>query len=173
MNIFQRFRFRNQMEDVAEALGGILRYVRYNDFSITGGYRDMPFSITPIRSGKDLLGLQIDIPMNNPNKKELRVLKFSNDNDWLRQHSGGSAHLQHIEHTLGGQLSLKTNDVIFSSAYLTEERKQAIAAAFAKLSEGLIFLHENELSFAIPLARIGESDMYLNCLDALCDMKQA
>lgn len=172
MNIFQRFRFRNQLEDVAESLGGILRYVRHNDFSITGGYRDMAFSITPIRENKELIGVEITISINNPNHKALRISKIDGSNDWLRRHAAGET-AQKIDHNLGATLNLATNDLIFSSAYLTDERKKSIREGFEGLSAGLIYLHENELRFAIPLARIGESSIYIDCLDVLCDLKTA
>jgi hypothetical protein len=151
MNFFQRHRLKKRLRQIAVHLKGGLRYVRHCDFGITGTYKGYSFSCNAIADNKELLGVKIILPMNNPQHKQVRFAKSDADYAWLRAFapvSGG----QTVENAFAPNLVLTTNDLFFSSVILTEDIKPKLKVFFEGISSGVVYLHENELGVALPMS---------------------
>lgn len=165
MNFLQRYRLRKKLNRMAALLGGTLRYVRHNEFGITGSHRDFPYYTRPILNGKEPQAFVLSLRLNNPNQKSMRVEKGAFIAHETREWAG-----QAIEHAFGAGVTMHSNDLFFSAYFLDEANAARIGKLLALAPEAAFFVHGSELGCAVPLAAI-TPEMAVEIREQLCEVK--
>ena len=155
-----------------------LAYIHERQFNMYGNYRGYPVLIEsfgyslPENKKKILPTIKFSIPITNPMRKCFKAEKGINVYPQLANLAPLDKGIN-VKHGMGEEISMTTNDMLFSSRILSEEVRISIFEAFKNQEGGVLFLQDENLSFATPLLLIQENTMksWQKMLDLLCDIK--
>lgn len=166
MNFIQRYRLRKKLNRIALAMEGTLRYVRSNDFGITGAHRGFPYYTRVVLNGNDEVeAFVVCLRLNNPNQKALRFAKSSFLDHYTREWGG-----QPGEHSLGQSVTMHTNDLFFSSSFLSDANLAHISHLLGLSGATAFWVHGTEMGLAIPMSELS-SELAIDIREHLCEIK--
>ena len=155
-----------------------LAYIHERQFNMYGNYRGYPvliesFSVALPTNKKNVLSaVRFSIPVTNPMRKCIKAEKGFD----LYPHLALLAPLDKgisVKHGMGDDITMATNDMLFSSRVLSEEVRISIYDAFKDQEAGILYLQDENLSFATPRLLVQEDCLpsWQKMLDLLCDIK--
>ena len=155
-----------------------LAYIHERQFNMYGNYRSYPVLIESFASSlpenrkKTFSAVRFSIPITNPMRKCFKAEKGIKAFPQLALLAPLDKGIN-VKHGVGDEISMTTNDMLFSSRILSEEVRISIFEAFKDQEAGVLYLQDENLSFATPVLLSNEnaSISWQKMLDLLCDIK--
>lgn len=167
----RRFLKREAMyRELASDLTLHIAYTDYRDFTIFGKFRDYQVKIIPYDRLPGYQMIQYLIPMVNPNLKWLKISKNPQQAMPVISHHDKA---MQVKHDIGGDISIETNDMIFSSLILSDNVKISIHDTFRDIEAGELFIEGDSMAFITPNPLRSEEDIRAGekIINLMCDMK--
>ena len=147
-----------------------IAYTGHREFTIFGKFRDYQVKIIPYDriSGFDMT--QYLIPMINPNLKWLKISK--NPQQAMPEISSHDKAMV-VKHDISKEISIETNDMVFSSLILSDNVKISIHDTFKNLEAGQLFIEGDVMAFVSPYPLRNSIDIQdgEKIINLMCDMK--
>lgn len=175
----RRFRRKERLhQQMAEQLGLKVAYLNEKDFNLFGNYQDYALRLEAVELRPDradsqpLTVLKASIPMVNPNRKALRVVRENDAYPRLNRHLSLDRPIS-LDHHIAPWLQLTTNDVMFSGIILSEDVKISLFEVFNQFEVALLSLYDEELAFFAPLFLTNEAGLkkWQRAVDLLVEIK--
>lgn len=167
-NIYHQFTSKNHLK---------LAFRNPKNFTIYGEYRGFSIRVEPNRelkqNGNSSDGVIFQLPLVNPNLKAIRIVKKNNKYPWI-QGLFPIDQVVAVKNTLGDEVIIQTNDMLFSSFLLSEDLLIDMGVLFTKLDAGIIFIHNDVLGCIIPhyIYENNMEEVWQRVMDILCDIKE-
>jgi hypothetical protein len=177
---FRQRRFHRRqalLQKLSEDHGLQLAFMNHRSFQIFGQTRNYPVQIEAILLSspgvkRPSYGLQLTLPMTNPNRKAFRVGKGEASAPALQTTAVIDRPIQ-LDHGIAEWLSIQTNDAMFSGLILSDDVKISLFELFQPMEAGLLYVYDETLRFVVP--RLLETEDQLTSLSKglhlLCDIK--
>ena len=180
VGVIRNRRFRRK-EDLHRRLASQyqlqIAYLNERDFSLYGEHRGYALRIEALtlRAPQEKEGqtvIQVSLPMVNPTRKIVRIVKPSEQHPKLSQH-GRMDRPQTVRQEIAPWLAITTNDLMFTGLILSEDVKISLFDVFNRLESGLLLLQDEQLAFYSPelLSEPEATDRFERIIALLCDMK--
>lgn len=154
-------------------------YVNEKKFKLFGKNRNYKLVIESDNLGgiydpkKGGNSIKFSIPVTNPTRKCLRILKEDSSNPKLANIVPLDKLLE-VKHDMGDWLKIHTNDLVFSSLVLGENARISIVESFKNLNHGaIIYIQDEELACVFPtlLKHKSQLESLYRIAGTLADMK--
>ncbi|MEO0469517.1 MAG: hypothetical protein AAF206_07855 [Bacteroidota bacterium] len=151
-----------------------LAYMNEKDFTMFGNFRSYPITLCNAEAGNPeaIQGVKIYIPMTNPSRKSIRIVRGDDKHPPLVQFAP-FAHALRIPFDVAFSLRAETNDLVFSSLILSDDVRIGIYQLFNKIEAGILYLHDEELACFFPdfFVHNNMANLYHEAMELLADIK--
>jgi len=165
--IYQKFSQQNGLK---------LAFRNPKNFTLFGEYRGFSIRIEPYRelsqNPLSSKGVIFQLPLVNPHLKALRIVRKNEKYPWIQGFYPIDNPIQ-VNKQLGKDVTIQTNDMLFSSFILSEDLLIDLGVLFTRIDSGIIFIHNDMLGCIIPqyLYEKDMSTVWQLVIDLLCNMK--